>query len=316
MSIAGLFPGQGSQSLGMLSELADSFALIQQTFAEAADILGQDFWQMSQQGSEAALNSTENTQPLMLLADISVWRVWLSQGGCRPVAVAGHSLGEYAALVAADVLSLADALSLVAQRAHLMQHAVPAGQGAMAALLGLDDEQVIAACAEAALGEVVEAVNFNAPGQVVIAGQRTAVERAITLAKAKGAKRAVLLPVSVPSHCSLMKPAAEQLSSALEDVVLQVPTMPVLQNIEGTAQANLEAMRMALAQQLYQPVRWASTIRHLQTDYQVEQLIEFGPGKVLSSLNKRIGRGLASVCISDNASLEAALKWCEGNSSA
>jgi len=313
MSIAGLFPGQGSQSQGMLSELAASHPQIQQTFAQASDCLQYDLWRLVQEGSEDELNRTENTQPIMLTADVAVWRVWQAQGGCQPPALAGHSLGEYAALSVAGVLDFTDALKLVSQRAYLMQHAVPDGQGAMAALLGLDDEAVIAACKTAAQGDVVEAVNFNAPGQVVIAGERAAVTRAIEEAKAQGARKAVLLPVSVPSHCALMQPAADKLAETLQATSIHASDIAVLHNVDARARETADSMRQALAQQLYQPVRWVETVQHLKQQYATTHLIEFGPGKVLTSMNRRIERTLGAVCVMDNANLEAALKLCEEN---
>ena len=308
MSIAGIFPGQGSQSLGMLAELNASFGEVRETFQAASEVLGRDLWQLAQQGPETALNSTENTQPLMLTAGVAVWRVWLAQGGTLPVAVAGHSLGEYSALVAAQVLNFEDAVALVAERARLMQSAVPEGTGAMAAILGLDDPQVIKACEQAAQGGVVEAVNFNSPAQVVIAGDAAAVERAIAVATEMGAKKAVKLSVSVPSHCALMKSAAEKLATTLASMTLQLPTMPVLQNVDAQAKTSVEAMRIALEQQMYRPVRWVDTILALKESYQVTTVIEFGPGKVLAGLNRRIDRKMGAICIYDCATLEEALK--------
>jgi [acyl-carrier-protein] S-malonyltransferase len=311
MSIAGLFPGQGSQSMGMLAELADSFPLVKDTFQEATDVLGRDLWQIAQQGPEAELNNTENTQPLMLAAGVACLRVWQQQGGAAPAALAGHSLGEYSALVAAGVLAFSDAVKLVAERARLMQNAVPAGAGAMAAILGLDDGQIIAACEQAAQGDVVEAVNFNSPGQVVIAGSAAAVERAIEAAKQAGAKKAIPLPVSVPSHCALMKPAAEQLMAQLHATQFAAAQVPVLHNVDAKPRDNAEAIRDALAQQLYRPVRWVDTIKNLQNDQQATVMIEFGPGKVLTGLNKRIERRMKAAMVFDNASLEAALALSE-----
>lgn len=313
MAIAGLFPGQGSQSLGMLAELAASFPVVTQTFEQASQVLGRDLWQLAQGSDESALNSTETTQPLMLAAGIAVWRVWQAQGGCVPVAVAGHSLGEYSALVAAEVLDFTEAVALVSKRAQLMQAAVPEGTGAMAAILGLTDEQVMAACEQAAQGEIVEAVNFNSPEQVVIAGNAAAVERAIEVANQLGAKKTVKLAVSVPSHCSLMKSAAVQLESSLAQTSFQPAKLPVLQNVDGLAREDAGGIRAALAEQLYRPVRWVASIRNLQTQYAATAMIEFGPGKVLTGLNRRIERRMDAVCISDNASLEAALKFCQGN---
>lgn len=311
MTIAGIFPGQGSQSLGMLSALGADFAEVGETFQEAAAILNRDLWRLAQEGPDSALNSTENTQPLMLIAGVAVWRVWLKQGGCRPAAVAGHSLGEYSALVAAGVLNFTDAVALVAERASLMQSAVAEGEGAMAAILGLDDAQIIAACAQAGQGAVVEAVNFNSPGQVVIAGNAEAVDRAIQAATEMGAKKAVKLSVSVPSHCALMKPAAEKLAIRLAATTFNPAQMPVLHNVDAAARTNAEGARTALEQQLYRPVRWTDTIQRLQKEYGATAAIEFGPGKVLTTLNKRIDRKLNAVCILDSKTLEEALKLCE-----
>lgn len=313
MAIAGLFPGQGSQSLGMLAELASSFPIVEQTFEQASSVLGRDLWQLAQGSDETALNSTETTQPLMLTAGVAVWRVWQAQGGCLPVAVAGHSLGEYSALVAAEVLEFSAAVALVAQRAQLMQAAVPEGVGSMAAILGLSDEQVIAACEQATQGDIVEAVNFNAPEQVVIAGNTAAVERATALAQQFGAKKIVKLAVSVPSHCSLMKSAARQLEQSLAANTFHAGKFAVLHNVDGLARTDSNAMRTALAEQLYRPVRWVATIRQLQNQYAATAMLEFGPGKVLTGLNRRIERRMDAICIHDYASLEAALKLCQGN---
>ena len=311
MRIAGVFPGQGSQSLGMLAELASQFPQVQATFAEASAALGRDLWALAQTGPEAALNSTENTQSLMLAAGVAVWRVWLAQGGCQPVALAGHSLGEYSALVAAGALAFTDAVRLVAERARLMQSAVAEGEGAMAAILGLDDEQIIAACREAAQGEVVEAVNFNSPAQVVIAGQAAAVDRAIAVANTMGAKKAIKLSVSVPSHCALMQPAASQLAPQLSAAQWQTNATPVLHNVDAQARQTTADTVTALEQQLYRSVRWVDTIQQLKTTYNAEAIIEFGPGKVLAGLNKRIERRMPAVCIYDSTTLAEALKLCE-----
>lgn len=311
MTIAGVFPGQGSQSLGMLADLDKQFKQVRETFQAASDVLGRDLWDMAQQGSEAALNSTENTQPLMLAAGVAVWRVWLGEGGCLPVAVAGHSLGEYSALVAAGVLDFADAVALVAERARLMQNAVADGAGAMAAILGLEDAQIIEACAQAAQGDVVEAVNFNSPGQVVIAGSAAAVDRAIQTATAMGAKKAIKLSVSVPSHCALMQPAATALAVRLGQTAFAPATMPVLHNVDAAARTSVTEMAQALEQQLYRPVRWVDTVMALKTTYAADAIVEFGPGKVLAGLNRRIDRKMGAVCIHDSATLAEALKLCE-----
>ena len=311
MTIAGVFPGQGSQSLGMLADLDKQFKQVRETFQAASDVLGRDLWDMAQQGPEAALNSTENTQPLMLVAGVAVWRVWLGEGGCLPVAVAGHSLGEYSALVAAGVLDFADAVALVAERARLMQNAVADGAGAMAAILGLEDAQIIEACAQAAQGDVVEAVNFNSPGQVVIAGSAAAVDRAIQTATAMGAKKAIKLSVSVPSHCALMQPAATALAVRLGQTAFAPATMPVLHNVDAAARTSVTEMAQALEQQLYRPVRWVDTVMALKTTYAADAIVEFGPGKVLAGLNRRIDRKMGAVCIHDSATLAEALKLCE-----
>ena len=302
-----VFPGQGSQAVGMLAELAAAFPLVGDTFAEASAALGLDLWQLVQQGPVEQLNLTHNTQPAMLAAGVAVWRVWVQQGGARPAYLAGHSLGEYAALVAGGAIDFADAVRLVAERGRLMQAAVPEGTGAMAAILGLDDEQVRAACAQAAAGEVVEAVNYNSPGQVVIAGHAGAVARALEAAKAAGAKRAVALPVSVPSHCALMRPAAEQLAQRLAATAIQLPRIPVLHNVDVAVSTTPDALRERLARQLYSPVRWVETVQRLAAEG-VTLVVEAGPGKVLAGLNKRIDKNLESVAVYDPAGLAAALE--------
>lgn len=304
--LAFVFPGQGSQSLGMLQELASAYPQVQDTFAEASDAFGQDLWRLVTDGPKEVLDQTENTQPVMLAAGVAVWRVWRAAGGARPAWLAGHSLGELTALTCAESLAFTDAVRLVAARGRLMQAAVPAGTGAMAAVLGLEDEQVRAVCAEAAQGEVVEAVNFNAPGQVVIAGHAAAVERALQGAKAGGAKRALPLPVSVPSHCALMRPAAEGLRAVLDAVEVRAPQIPVLHNVTA-APAQLGEIRELLAQQLYSPVRWVDTIRRLAGEG-VTQVIECGPGKVLAGLVKRIDKGLTAYAVADLQGLTAALE--------
>jgi len=302
-----VFPGQGSQSVGMLAELAEAYPIVGETFAEASGALGFDLWQLVRGGPAEQLNLTHNTQPAMLASGIAVWRVWQQQGGPVPQLLAGHSLGEYSALVAADAIGFTDAVRLVAERGRLMQAAVPEGMGAMAAILGLDDEQVRAVCTEATAGEVVEAVNFNSPGQVVIAGQAGAVARAVEAAKAAGAKRAVVLPVSVPSHCALMRPAAEQLAVRLAATGVRAPRIPVLHNVDVAVAGDADAVRDRLARQLYSPVRWVETVQRLAADG-VTLVIEAGPGKVLAGLNKRIDKNLESVAVYDPASLAAALE--------
>ncbi|MCS3466982.1 [acyl-carrier-protein] S-malonyltransferase [Pseudomonas sp. JUb42] len=292
-SLAFVFPGQGSQSLGMLAELGAQYPSIIDTFKEASDALGYDLWALTQQGPEEQLNQTDKTQPAILTASIALWRLWLAEGGARPAYVAGHSLGEYSALVAAGSLTLADAVKLVERRGQLMQEAVPAGQGGMAAILGLDDAVVIAACAEAAQGDVVSAVNFNSPGQVVIAGQAAAVERAMELCKAKGAKRALPLPVSVPSHCELMRPAAERFAEAVNAIDWQAPQIPLVQNVSAAIAGDLDTLKSDLLQQLYKPVRWVESVQCLAVNG-ATQLVECGPGKVLAGLNKRCADGVAT----------------------
>jgi len=305
VKLAFVFPGQGSQSVGMMQGWGDR-AEVRATFAEASDALGQDLWALVTAGPADLLNQTVNTQPAMLAADIAAWRVWLAAGGATPALMAGHSLGEYAALVAAGALGFADAVRLVRFRAEAMQAAVPEGIGAMAAILGLDDDAVRAACAEAAAGEVVEAVNLNSPGQVVIAGNKAAVERAMALAKEKGAKRALPLPVSVPSHSSLMLPAAEKLLTHLQGVTIMTPMIPVLHNTDVQSHADAGAIRAALAKQLHTPVRWVETVQALKAAG-IERVIECGPGKVLAGLAKRIDDSLPALALVDEASLQAAL---------
>ncbi len=301
-----VFPGQGSQSLGMLAALAEASPEVKTTFAEASDALGEDLWTLCQEGPEDVLNRTDRTQPAMLAAGVAVWRAWLGRDGKQPAFMAGHSLGEYSALVCAGALSFADAVRLVAERGRFMQEAVPEGQGAMAAILGLDDAAVRQVCADAAQGAVVEAVNFNAPGQVVVAGNRDAVDRACEAAKAAGAKRALPLPVSVPSHCALMKPASERLAQALADVSVSSPTIPVVHNVDVSLAASPDAIRERLVQQLYQPVRWVETVEWLAAQG-VTRLVEAGPGKVLAGLAKRIDKSLVAVPVLDPASLDKAL---------
>ena len=301
MSFAFVFPGQGSQSVGMMGAYGD-LAAVRDTFTEASDVLKQDIWAMVADGPAEALNQTINTQPVMLTAGVAVYRAWLSQGGAVPAFMAGHSLGEYTALVAAGALSFADALPLVRYRAEVMQSAVAEGVGAMAAILGLDDDTVRAVCAEAAQGEVVEAVNFNSPGQVVIAGNKAAVERGMELAKAKGAKRALPLPVSVPSHCALMRPAADKLAQYLSSVSVKAPAIPVLHNADVAAYDNETAIKDALVCQLYSPVRWVETVRAL-ADRGVTHVAECGPGKVLAGLNKRIDERVLALALSDAAAI-------------
>ena len=290
-NLAFVFPGQGSQSVGMMAELAQQQPLIGETFAEASAALGYDLLDLVLNGPAEKLNQTDKTQPAILTASIALWRLWQAEGGAQPAFVAGHSLGEYSALVAAGCLSLADAVKLVELRGQLMQEAVPAGQGGMAAILGLEDDVVRAVCAEAAQGEVVSAVNFNAPGQVVIAGSAAAVERAIAGCKEKGAKRAMALPVSVPSHCDLMRPAAEKFAAAVEAIDWQAPQIAIVQNVSAAAPASLDELKRDLLAQLYSPVRWVESVQALAAAG-VAELVECGPGKVLAGLNKRCAKGV------------------------
>lgn len=307
MKLAVVFPGQGSQSVGMLADLQPVDTIIDETFAEASEVLGYDLWQLLQNGPEEKLNDTRRTQPAMLAAGVAIWRLWQTRGGAQPDYLAGHSLGEYTALVAAGSLDFAAAIRLVEQRGEYMQTAIPSGVGAMAAILGLDDEQIASACTQASGdSEQVAAANFNAPGQVVIAGHKAAVERAIEAAKALGAKRALPLPVSVPSHCVLMRPAAEQLAQSLAAVELRRPAIPVIHNVDVTVHEEPATIRNALIEQLYRPVRWVETIQRLQ-DKGVQRVLECGPGKVLVGLNKRIDRQLDCQALHDAASVTIAL---------
>ncbi len=306
MSFAAVFPGQGSQSIGMLGTLAPEHPEVQKTFAEASEALGYDLWALAQQGPEERLNATQQTQPALLAAGVAAWRAWKAAGGRDPSAMAGHSLGEYTALVCAGAMDFKSAIKLVEFRGLAMQEAVPAGQGAMSAIIGLDDDAVRAACSEAAQGEVVEAVNFNAPGQVVIAGQTAAVQRAGELCKAKGAKRALPLPVSAPSHCALMKPAAERLAQKLTALDIRAPIIPVIHNVDVSAHADPDKIRAALKAQLHSPVRWVETVQKLLHDGMPKQ-VEFGPGKVLAGLAKRIDKSVEAYPVYDPATLQAAL---------
>jgi [acyl-carrier-protein] S-malonyltransferase len=310
-NLAFVFPGQGSQSVGMVAELAASYPEVKRTFERAADALSYDLWSLVKDGPLEQLNQTYNTQPAMLAAGFAVWEVWCMQTAVRPAWMAGHSLGEYTALVCAGALDFEDALKLVADRGRLMQAAVPEGVGAMAAILGLDDTQVIQVCGEAAEQEVVAAVNFNAPGQVVIAGHAAAVNRAIDLAKAAGAKKAIGLPVSVPSHCQLMAGAAQQLAEKLSTVAITVPQTPVIHNVDVRTHAVPDDIRSALTEQLYRPVRWADTVQYL-SDQGVGRFIELGPGRVLLGLNKRIAKSAEHDAIYDSASLNQVLEQLNG----
>lgn len=314
MTFAMLFPGQGSQSVGMLSELSDTYTIVKETYQEASDALGYDLWCLVQEGPEEELNKTHITQPAMLAGGVAVWRIWKAENGPDPVAMAGHSLGEYSALVAADAISLSDAAALVADRGKFMQEAVPEGTGAMAAILGLDDGAVIDVCGKAAEGEVVTAVNFNSPGQVVIAGNSAAVERAVGLAKEAGAKRAVTLPVSVPSHCNLMVPAADRLAERLSTIEINTPSIPVYNNVEVKAEVDPDAIRGALKKQLFSPVRWVGTINAF-TQMNIEHVVECGPGKVLAGLNKRINKQMGAHTTLDADSIKQAIQAVLGEGS-
>ncbi|MEO8848201.1 MAG: ACP S-malonyltransferase [Casimicrobiaceae bacterium] len=300
-----LFPGQGSQSVGMLNVYVDHPA-VRATIDEASDVLSENLSAVIDNGTADALNLTTNTQPVMLAADVGVWRAWQQAGGADPAMMAGHSLGEYAALVAAGALEFADAVRLVRFRAQAMQEAVPAGVGAMAAVIGGEDEGILQACAEAAQGEVVEAVNFNAPGQLVIAGHRGAVERAMLTVKAHGAKRAILLPVSAPFHSSLLRPAAARLAERLADIRFAPPRIPVLHNVDVEEHADPAAIRTALAEQAARPVRWSATVRAI-TALGVTTLVECGPGKVLTGLMRRIDANLEALALSDGYDIDAAI---------
>lgn len=307
MTFAMVFPGQGSQSVGMLAALAEQEPIVKQCFAEASEVLGYDLWQLVQQGPEDQLNSTDKTQPAMLAAGYATWRVWKHHGGGMPSVMAGHSLGEYTALVCAGALDFKTAIDVVRFRGEAMQSAVPQGQGAMAAILGLEDADVVAGCEAVAHGEVVQAANFNSPGQVVIAGQKAAVERAIAELTAKGAKRALILPVSAPSHTPLMKPAAEKLAEKLRSIDIKATSIPVY-TVDMTQHGDANSIRQALYQQLVGPVRWTQTIRTI-LDSGIKTIIECGPGKILTGLNKRIDRNkeLVMMTVEDATSLQAAL---------
>jgi [acyl-carrier-protein] S-malonyltransferase len=306
-NFAFVFPGQGSQSVGMLSDLAQGFPVVRQTFTEASDALGKDLWALVCDGPKETLDQTENTQPAMLAAGVAVWRCWQDREAPAPGVMAGHSLGEYSALVAAGALGFADGVRLVAARARLMQAAVPEGEGAMAAVLGLDDDAVRGLCEASAQGQVLAAVNFNAPGQVVIAGNREAVERGVAAAKSAGAKRAITLPVSVPSHCALMRDAAVRFGEILAQTTFHPPMIEVLHNVTVASEHSPDAIRDLLARQLYSPVRWVETIRAM-ADRGVTLAVEAGPGKVLAGLCKRIDKRIDTLPVFDGAGLNEALE--------
>lgn len=301
-----VFPGQGSQSVGMLSELAQQFPIVEQTFKQASEVLGYDLWQLVQQGPAEELNKTWQTQPALLAASVAIYRVWQEQyPHLQPAVMAGHSLGEYSALVCAGAMDFQDAVKLVELRGKLMQQAVPEGTGAMYAIIGLGNDEIIKACEESEQGDVVSAVNFNSPGQVVIAGAKSAVERAATACKEAGAKRALPLAVSVPSHCALMKPAADQLAVSLESIAVKTPIIAVINNVDVKTESDSTAIRNALVRQLYSPVRWTESVEKMAATG-VEILLEIGPNKVLSGLAKRIVDSLQAVSVNDSTSLVAA----------
>jgi [acyl-carrier-protein] S-malonyltransferase len=308
-NLAFVFPGQGSQSLAMLADFAEH-EVVQSTFTEASSALGYDLWQLVQQGPVEKLNQTNFTQPALLTASVALWRLWHAKSSVTPSLLAGHSLGEYSALVCAGVLSLADAVTLVEKRGEFMQASVPEGVGAMAAVIGLDDQIIIEACLQAADDEVVSAVNFNSPGQVVIAGHKAAVERAGVLCKEAGAKRVLPLPVSVPSHCALMKDAAQKLAEAFSNVTFNEPNIPVVNNVDVIAETSVDAIKTALIKQLYSPVRWTETVQYL-AQQGVDNVIEAGPGKVLQGLLKRIDKTISCQTVNDTASLTKALASVE-----
>lgn len=305
-TLAFVFPGQGSQQVGMLAELAETHPIIKNTFAEASEVLGYDLWDLVQNGPEEDLNQTDKTQPALLASGVALWRLWQEQGGIAPSVVAGHSLGEYTALVCAGAISFADGVNLVKLRGEFMQQAVPAGTGAMAAILGLADDAIEKACKDAEQGDVVSPVNYNCPGQIVIAGEKAAVDRAITNCKDAGAKRAIPLPVSVPSHCALMRPAAEKMAQALAKIEIDLPKIDVVQNVTASIPSSVEELKENLLAQLYSPVLWTKTVQGL-VDQGLEATVECGPGKVLSGLNKKVHKPLSVVAINDAAGLEKAL---------
>ncbi len=307
MKFAYLFPGQGSQSIGMMADLAASFPEVKQTFVQGSDILQQDLWKLATEGPEEELNQTENTQPLMLCASMATHSVWSKHVDIQPELMAGHSFGEYSALVCANAIDFEATLPLAKFRGQVMQQAVPVGQGAMAAILGLENEKLAEVCAEASQGQVVEAVNFNAPGQIVIAGDTAAVARAIDAAKEVGAKRAVTLPLSVPSHSSLMQPAAEKLKTYLEDVQVKKPDNRIIHNVDVQAYEDADSIKDALYRQLFNPVRWVESIEYILSQ-QVDAFIELGPGKVLTGLCKRIDRKTPCFSVHDAKSLDQALE--------
>ncbi len=299
-----VFPGQGSQAIGMLADLAPEHPVVEATFAQASKVLGYDLWHLVQQGTAEELGQTHITQPALLTASVALWRIAAENENFTPALVAGHSLGEYSALVCAGVIDFEDAVALVQLRGQLMQQAVPQGVGAMAAVIGLDNDAIIEACAKAAGDEVVSAVNFNSPGQVVIAGNKAAVERASELCKAAGAKRVLPLPVSVPSHCSLMKPAADKLKAALEDIHFSAPTIKLINNVDVAAPQDADSIKDALVRQLFMPVRWTEVVQAMAAEG-ISELYEFGPGKVLTGLTKRIDKSITASAVNNLATIVA-----------
>ena len=306
MSFSIIFPGQGSQSIGMMGALAEQHSLVEELFVEASDVLGVDLWKMTQEGPLESLSQTEHTQPALLTAGVAAWRVWQALGGQNPTIMAGHSLGEYTALVSAGALSFADGVALVRDRGRYMQAAVPAGEGAMAAIIGLEDQQVIEVCAATAEGDVLQAVNFNAPGQVVIAGSAAAIQRATVTMKEAGAKRALPLPVSIPAHSSLMTPASERLAQRIADITISMPDIPVLHNCNVQVASSSEEIAANLVTQLDSPVRWVESVQAMHGQG-VERFIESGPGKVLGGMVKRIVKGVEVGCIDTPDALNALL---------
>ncbi|MGP1958726.1 MAG: ACP S-malonyltransferase [Arsenophonus sp. NC-CH8-MAG3] len=304
-NFAMIFPGQGSQSLGMLANLAKEFTVVEETFAESSNVLEYDLWNLIQNGSEEELNKTWKTQPALLSASVAIFRVWKKKKGKMPKLMAGHSLGEYSALVCADVIDFKSAVKLVELRGRLMQESVPIGMGAMYVIIGLDNESILLSCQQATQGQVVSAVNFNSPGQVVIAGEKSAVKRAAALCRAAGAKRTLPLAVSVPSHCALMQPTAKRLAEALEAIAFNKPNIAIVNNVDVKIENSVESIRHALVRQLYNPVRWVETIEFM-AEHGIVQLLEIGPGKILTGLTKHIVSTINSVAINDTASLNAA----------
>lgn len=305
-NLAFVFPGQGSQKIGMLADLAEQNPIIEKTFSEASDVLGYDMWQLIQQGAQEDINLTQRTQPILLTCSVAIWRLWNEKQGAVPSQMAGHSLGEWSALVCANVIDFADGLRIVEARGKYMQQAVPVGQGAMAAIIGLDDQAILDACTEARDLGVVDAVNFNAPGQVVIAGSNDAVERAMEICKSAGAKRALPLPVSAPFHTSLMKPAADNLADMVNAVSFRAPEVPIMHNVHAKNEQDPEAIKALMLEQIYSPVKWVDCVKQLK-ESGINTIVECGPGKVLSGLCKRIDRDLTSVATENVVDFDAAL---------